>query len=137
MKIGEVEKLSGVSQGALRLWESRHGWPHPRRSRNGSRIYTQNDVELIKRVNILLKNGGSLREIIVDGYPVLPSLIKTQKILKVERPIFSHGNSNDIAKELEKSAYPLKCVNSLIVLTIKSDREKLLKYAEDLNNQKQ
>lgn len=135
MKIGEVEKLSGVSQGALRLWESRHGWPHPRRTRSGARFYNKNDVELIKRVNVILKNGKPLGEIIVDGYPVLPSLVKVEKSI-IEKPIFNNRTSNDIVKELEKSADPLKYVNDLIVLTIKSDRERLLKYAEDLNKQK-
>ncbi|MEK6886596.1 MAG: hypothetical protein AABW88_02070, partial [Nanoarchaeota archaeon] len=88
-----------------------------------------------KRVNVILKNGKPLGEIIVDGYPVLPSLVKVEKSI-IEKPIFNNRTSNDIVKELEKSADPLKYVNDLIVLTIKSDRERLLKYAEDLNKQK-
>ena len=134
MIISEVEKLTGVSQSALRQWEVRYGWPHPRRSNSGGRIYNINDVELIKRVSSISKNGKQLREIIIDGYPVLPSLTQIQKLSIVEKPVFNNRTSNDIVKELEKSAYPLKHANDLIVLTIKSDREKLLKYAEDLNN---
>ena len=48
--IGQVADLSGVPEGTLRMWERRHGFPAPRRLASGHRRYTEDDVELVRRV---------------------------------------------------------------------------------------
>lgn len=50
LTIREVVKLTGVEAPTLRMWEQRHGFPSPERLPSGHRRYSQEDVELIKRV---------------------------------------------------------------------------------------
>jgi len=50
LSIGDVAQLTGVAEGTLRMWETRHGFPAPRRTESGRRRYTERDVELLHRV---------------------------------------------------------------------------------------
>ena len=50
LSIGEVSQRTGVAEGTLRMWESRHGFPVPQRRESGHRRYTERDVELVHRV---------------------------------------------------------------------------------------
>lgn len=56
--IGEASALTGVPQHVLRQWESRFPQLRPRRLRTGRRAYTQQDVEIIRRIKTLLKHEG-------------------------------------------------------------------------------
>lgn len=49
LRIGEVAKLTGISTATLRLWESQ-GLIRPTRSNGGIRRYSQEDVDLIRRI---------------------------------------------------------------------------------------
>ncbi len=134
MKIGEVEKLTGVSQGALRLWELRYGWPRPRRI-SGERIYNKNDIELIKRIHTLANAGAYLGDLLKNGRPNLPPL-STRIFKQIQKPHFESKSSNDVATDIEKSNDPIKCAGCLVVLTDRKDREILLKYANELADYK-
>ena len=48
--IGDVVARTGVAEGTLRMWESRHGFPAPQRLASGHRRYGERDVELVRRV---------------------------------------------------------------------------------------
>src|SRR5215213_674368 len=48
--IGELAARTGVSEGTLRMWERRHGFPRPERLPSGHRRYRDSDVDLIRRV---------------------------------------------------------------------------------------
>jgi DICT domain-containing protein len=50
LAIGELVGRTGVSEGTLRMWERRHGFPQPQRLPSGHRRYREDDVELIQRV---------------------------------------------------------------------------------------
>src|SRR5215208_1482549 len=50
LPIGELVARTGLSEGTLRMWERRHGFPLPRRRPSGHRRYDESDVELIRRV---------------------------------------------------------------------------------------
>lgn len=60
LSIGDVAQLTGVAEGTLRMWESRHGFPVPHRLRSGHRRYTERDVELVRRVAADRAAGMSL-----------------------------------------------------------------------------
>src|SRR2546421_11318384 len=47
--IGEVARLTGVSQGLLRLWE-REGLISPQRTPGGHRFYTSEDLTRLRRI---------------------------------------------------------------------------------------
>lgn len=57
LSIGAVAELTGVPTPTLRAWERRYGIPHPERSPAGHRLYTTNDVELIRRLRRLVDRG--------------------------------------------------------------------------------
>src|SRR5438309_9075554 len=48
LRIGEVARMVGISSSALRSWEAL-GLIQPQRSRSRYRLYTQQDVQLLKR----------------------------------------------------------------------------------------
>ena len=50
LAIGELVGRTGVSEGTLRMWERRHGFPQPERLPSGHRRYREDDVDLIRRV---------------------------------------------------------------------------------------
>ncbi|MET3961552.1 DICT domain-containing protein [Marmoricola sp. OAE513] len=50
LTIGDLAERTGLSPAVLRMWESRHGFPEPRRLASGHRRYTGVDVELVRQV---------------------------------------------------------------------------------------
>jgi DICT domain-containing protein len=60
LSIGELVARTGLSEGTLRMWERRHGFPRPRRLPSGHRRYGDGDVELLLRVVRERRGGLSL-----------------------------------------------------------------------------
>ena len=56
-RIQSVAEITGVSAATLRAWERRYGIPAPRRTASAYRLYTEQDIELIKRVRELCDSG--------------------------------------------------------------------------------
>jgi MerR family transcriptional regulator, light-induced transcriptional regulator len=50
LRIGDVARRTGVAEGTLRMWESRHGFPVPQRLSSGHRRYSERDVELVRQI---------------------------------------------------------------------------------------
>lgn len=50
LTIGDLARRTGVTPATLRMWESRHGFPRPRRRDSGHRRYDEHDVELVTQV---------------------------------------------------------------------------------------
>src|SRR5947209_16975186 len=57
LKIGDVARTVGVSPSVIRGWESL-GLTHPRRTESKYRLYTAEDVKLLKRARFLRKVRG-------------------------------------------------------------------------------
>lgn len=57
LKIGDVAKQVGVSPSVIRSWESL-GLTRPRRTKSQYRLYTADDVKLLRRVRFLRKTRG-------------------------------------------------------------------------------
>jgi len=60
LPIGDLVARTGVSEGTLRMWERRHGFPEPKRLPSGHRRYADGDVELVRRVVRERDEGVSL-----------------------------------------------------------------------------
>jgi DNA-binding transcriptional MerR regulator len=64
MQIGEVALRTGLTQRALRYWESRGLLPPPTRMEGGFRLYSEQDVARLERITELKRLlGFSLEEI--------------------------------------------------------------------------
>ncbi len=60
LSIGAVSKLTQIPAHTLRKWESRHGIATPERTPTGRRVYTQEQVELLKLIKQLMASGHAL-----------------------------------------------------------------------------
>ncbi len=56
----QLAQRTGVAAGTLRMWESRHGFPASARGSGGHRRYSEADVELVRAVVRLRREGLSL-----------------------------------------------------------------------------
>jgi DNA-binding transcriptional MerR regulator len=53
--IGEVGDLLELEPHVLRYWESEFDVLHPRKNRAGRRVYTEDDITVVRRIQHLLK----------------------------------------------------------------------------------
>jgi MerR family transcriptional regulator, light-induced transcriptional regulator len=63
----QLAERTGVPAATLRMWEARHGFPSPARLAGGHRRYTERDVELVRAVVRLRREGLSLGAAIDRG----------------------------------------------------------------------
>lgn len=56
-RIQTVAEMTGVSAATLRAWERRYGVPVPSRTDSSYRVYSEADVEMIRRVRQLCEEG--------------------------------------------------------------------------------
>src|SRR5206468_7985076 len=57
--VGEVSRRLGVSDHVLRVWESRYGLLRPLRSEGGFRLYSEADLDRVRRMQRHLAEGLS------------------------------------------------------------------------------
>jgi DNA-binding transcriptional MerR regulator/methylmalonyl-CoA mutase cobalamin-binding subunit len=62
-KMSTIAKMSGFSPDVLRKWESRYSLLEPVRSPGGHRMYTEEDVTVLRSVRKLIDEGRSIGEI--------------------------------------------------------------------------
>jgi MerR family transcriptional regulator, light-induced transcriptional regulator len=60
MAIKDVADRTGLAAGTIRMWEQRYGFPHPARTPSGYRIYTDEDVDVLRRVVAYREHGMSV-----------------------------------------------------------------------------
>ena len=66
LTIGDLAQRTGVAPATLRVWESRHGFPRPRRRDSGHRRYDEHDVELVTQV-LRRRDSGMRLEVAIAG----------------------------------------------------------------------
>src|SRR3954451_12813902 len=66
LTIGDLAQRTGVAAATLRVWESRHGFPRPRRRDSGHRRYDEHDVELVSQV-LRRRDNGMRLEVAIAG----------------------------------------------------------------------
>lgn len=76
-RIHVVAEMVGISEALLRAWERRYQLLTPRRSPSGYRAYTAADVELLRRVTRLTREGMSIGDVV----NLLPDLKREVKAL--------------------------------------------------------
>jgi MerR family transcriptional regulator, light-induced transcriptional regulator len=60
LAIKEVAERTGIAAGTIRMWEQRYGFPEPARTPSGYRMYTEQDVDALRRVSTLRDAGLSV-----------------------------------------------------------------------------
>lgn len=60
LTIREISARSGVSEGTLRMWETRYSFPNPRRLASGHRRYSERELEQVRAVVRARDQGLSL-----------------------------------------------------------------------------
>jgi MerR family transcriptional regulator, light-induced transcriptional regulator len=62
LRIGELARRTGVATELLRAWERRYGLFTPERTAGGYRLYSEDDVQRVRRMRELLGTGLSAAE---------------------------------------------------------------------------
>jgi DICT domain-containing protein len=60
LAIKDVAEQTGLAAGTIRMWDQRYGFPTPERTPAGYRLYSAEDVEMLRRVVTLRRNGLSV-----------------------------------------------------------------------------
>lgn len=76
LSMGGLVERTGVSEGTLRMWERRHGFPVARRLPSGHRRYSPRDVELVRRV-------AAAR---AEGIPLAVAIGRAERALEAPAP---------------------------------------------------
>lgn len=56
--IGEVSEMFGVNSSLIRFWEKEFTGLKPKKNKKGNRLFTAKDIELLKKIYILVKDKG-------------------------------------------------------------------------------
>jgi DNA-binding transcriptional MerR regulator len=89
-KIGEVASLTGLKPFVLRFWETEFPQLAPVRTKKGQRLYTDEHLELIARIKILLYqekltiDGARLR-LSESGRQASPLRLVYEELLAIRR----------------------------------------------------
>lgn len=57
-RIGDVAEILNLPQPTLRYWEKEFSELRPRRNEGGTRLYTPNDIEILRVIKFLVKEKG-------------------------------------------------------------------------------
>jgi DNA-binding transcriptional MerR regulator/mannose-6-phosphate isomerase-like protein (cupin superfamily) len=83
LKIGEVARLVGVSPSVIRTWEGL-GLTRPRRTASKYRLYSEEDVKMLKRARFLRRVRGM-------NAPAIVQMLKQDGLVKPRRASVSIG----------------------------------------------
>ena len=59
-KMGTIARLTGLNAALLRAWERRYDLLEPERTGGGHRLYTDEDLQVLRQVKELIDEGASL-----------------------------------------------------------------------------
>jgi len=57
-KIGEIAEAFNVNTSLIRFWEKEFKMLHPKKDKNGNRLYTKKDVEIFQQIYFFVKEKG-------------------------------------------------------------------------------
>lgn len=115
-RIQVAAELSGTAPATLRAWERRYGVPVPRRTASAYRLYTAEDVALIRRMSELVASGtapSDAARIVLAGLPpahtdqALPDPTQDPRDLAIDRILgaLQRWDSDAIDLELARISY--------------------------------
>ncbi len=75
-RIHRVAKLTGLSKDVIRVWERRYSIVKPTRGSNRYRLYTDEDVALLRYLKVEIEKGQSIGDLVAAGHDELLSRAK-------------------------------------------------------------
>ncbi len=125
LKIGEVSKQFDIETHVLRYWEKEFPSLKPKKNRSGQRIYSRENVALIKKIKDLLHNE---RYSIEGAKRVLQ---KEKETKPFQSDLFnSPEKKTDPTEKNEEKEMVNKAPSSPLLLTVKKELEELLTLLE-------
>lgn len=95
-RIGEVSKMLQLKSYVLRFWESEFPQLKPRRTEKGQRLYTEQDVALLRTIRNLLHERGltidGARKELAAKAPSSPLLLEIKKELQAMRDMLCRND---------------------------------------------
>ncbi len=76
-RIHRVAKLTGLTRDLIRVWERRYGLVQPSRSANRYRIYSDEDVALLRFLKSEQEKGRSIGDLAAEGRELLMMRMRT------------------------------------------------------------
>jgi len=102
-RIQRVAKLTGLSTHVIRAWERRYGVVQPRRGGNRYRVYSDEDVALLRYLKGEVEKGQSIGQLVAEGRDELLSRAKTIHMTAAA----SSAPYEDLIEELMAALKPL------------------------------
>ncbi|HEY5649707.1 MAG TPA: MerR family transcriptional regulator [Nitrospiria bacterium] len=78
-RIKHVSKLTGLSRDVIRMWERRYGFLRPERGSNRYRLYSEEDIALLRYISAQLKEGTAIGELAALGRENLLSRLEKER----------------------------------------------------------
>ena len=114
-KIGVVSRKTGLSPSTLRLWEDQYGLLAPHRTRGGTRIYSEADVERVLYVRHLVRERGialrAIADILDEASSSLPYPLDR---VAIENIYLREATNHSAVEEARRMARVQATVRSLI-----------------------
>lgn len=108
-KIGEACKLLDIQPYVLRYWETEFPFLSPGKSKSGQRVYSAKELEIIRRIKVLLYEegytiAGAKKRLETD----LPGILQSESIddLEIDDEAFAASGSGGDGKATPKAAPP-------------------------------
>ena len=102
-RIQRVAKLTGLSTHVIRAWERRYGVVQPARGGNRYRVYSDEDVALLRYLKGEVEKGQSIGQLVAEGRDELLSRAKTIHMIAAA----SSAPYEDLIEELMAALNPL------------------------------
>lgn len=127
--IRAISELTGVPTTTLRAWERRYGLLKPARTAKGHRLYSAEDIDLIKEIVSLMKSGHNISEAIrITGNPELKAasgvkpdghwVVYQRRMLQAIEN-FNEQNLDRVYNET-LSIYPIDLVTQQVIIPVLS-----------------
>ena len=127
-KIGEACKLVDIQPYVLRYWETEFPFLSPNKSKSGQRVYSDRELDIIRRIKVLLYEEGytiagakkKLEGELSEGEDGKPIIVKSES--QAESPA-DENVENSLREELDTAAENVKTLRSGIEGALTQARE--------------
>lgn len=116
-RIKTVSKITNIPVDTIRNWEKRYDFLKPQISVGGEKMYSDSDIDLLRKITVLLKTGGRISEI-------ASKVLDNQFLEQIEDESIKVGNEVQMMIEeyyqflLELDLKKIEQIENLIEITV-------------------